>query len=96
MYAKRWENKTKGTAGYSPACENEWNPGICQKPKIKRTVCKNQNFLPLNETAVDAHLHGRENRPAEDFKDKDLTTWAVALDSLKSSGVTVVCTSNPK
>jgi hypothetical protein len=35
VYAKRWENKKKGSSGYSPACGNEWIPGICQKPKIK-------------------------------------------------------------
>ena len=27
VYAKRWENKAKRTAGYSPACGNEWEPG---------------------------------------------------------------------
>jgi hypothetical protein len=26
VYAKRWENNKKGTAGYSPACGNEWKP----------------------------------------------------------------------
>ncbi len=61
VYAKRWENKAKGTAGYSPACGNEWNPGICQKPKVKCSACKHQDFLPLNEMTVDAHLRGQQN-----------------------------------
>lgn len=29
VYARRWENKKKGTSGYSPACLNEWKRGIC-------------------------------------------------------------------
>lgn len=61
VYAKRWENKAKGIAGYSPACGNEWKPGICQKPNIKCSVCKCQDYLPLNELAVDAHLRGQLN-----------------------------------
>ncbi len=61
VYAKRWENKAKGTAGYSPACGNEWKPGICQKPKIKCSACKHQDFLPLDEVAIDAHLRGNQN-----------------------------------
>lgn len=24
VYAKRWENRKKGTSGYSPVCLNEW------------------------------------------------------------------------
>ena len=34
VYAKRWENSKKNTAGYSPVCLNLWKPGICGKPKI--------------------------------------------------------------
>lgn len=35
VFATRWENSKKGTSGYSPACGNEWVPGICRKPKVK-------------------------------------------------------------
>jgi len=48
VYAKRWENNKKGTAGYSPACDSEWKSGICQKPKISCSECKNKDYLPLN------------------------------------------------
>ena len=34
VYAKRWENKNKGSSGYSPVCLNQWQPGVCGKPKI--------------------------------------------------------------
>lgn len=81
VYAKRWENKTKGTAGYSPACGNEWKPGICQKPKVKCTACKNQGFLPLDEKAIDAHLRGRENSVAGVYSLlPDESCWFLAID----------------
>jgi len=41
VYPKRWENSKTGKNGYSPACDNEWRPGICHKPK---GTCKN-NFM---------------------------------------------------
>ena len=34
VYPQRWES-AKGTSGYSPACGNEWKPGICHKPRVK-------------------------------------------------------------
>ena len=30
VYARRWESRN-GRSGYSPACKNEWKPGICLK-----------------------------------------------------------------
>jgi superfamily II DNA or RNA helicase len=81
VYAKRWENKAKGTAGYSPACGNEWNPGICQKPKIKCSVCKYQNFLSLNEAAVNAHLRGLQNLVAGIYPLlPNETCWFLVID----------------
>lgn len=61
VFAKRWENNKKGTAGYSPACGNEWKPTICQKPKITCSECKNKDYLPLNEVVVEDHLRGKNN-----------------------------------
>ena len=40
VYAKRWENKKKGTAGYSPFCLHEWKNGYCIKPKGSCTACR--------------------------------------------------------
>lgn len=37
IFPRLWENKAKGTKGYSPACTNEWLPGVCYKPKVKCT-----------------------------------------------------------
>jgi superfamily II DNA or RNA helicase len=61
VYAKRWENIKKGTAGYSPACGNEWKPIICQKPKVSCSACKNKNYLELNKDIIEDHLRGRNN-----------------------------------
>ena len=52
VYAKRWENKIKGTAGYSPACGNEWKPGICQKPRVKCSACRDDALLLSAETRL--------------------------------------------
>jgi hypothetical protein len=35
VYPQRWES-AKGTSGYSPACGNEWKPGICKNIKYFR------------------------------------------------------------
>src|ERR1035437_2525223 len=32
-------------AGYAPACRNEWVRGICEKPRINCTDCRNQAFV---------------------------------------------------
>jgi hypothetical protein len=58
VYPKMWENKKKGTKGYSPACDNEWRPGVCEKPRVKCSECRNQAFRPLDETAAKDHLLG--------------------------------------
>lgn len=61
VYAKRWENSKKGKSGYSPACAHEWQPGICLKPAITCSECKNKDFLALNEEVIEDHLRGRHN-----------------------------------
>jgi hypothetical protein len=53
VFPIRWENGTTGRSGYAPACANEWQRGICEKPKVKCSACPNQAFL-----AVDAMVDG--------------------------------------
>ncbi len=60
VYAKRWVNKNKGTAGYSPVCHNEWKKGLCNKPKTKCASCPNQDFDKFSEKAIERHLKGQE------------------------------------
>ena len=57
IYAKRWQNK-EGKSGYSPVCTNEWEIGICNKPKIKCADCTNKSFGVLNENVIEDHLKG--------------------------------------
>ncbi len=58
VYARRWENKKKGTSGYSPCCFNEWERGFCSKPKGKCSDCRHKAYAPFDEKAVEDHLRG--------------------------------------
>jgi hypothetical protein len=58
VYARRWENKNKGTSGYAPVCLNQWQPGVCGKPKIPCSKCKNKSYAVLDENAIEDHLRG--------------------------------------
>ncbi len=57
-YPIRWESKT-GKSGYSPACANEWRPGVCEKPRIKCGDCGNRLLIPLSDQIIYDHLAGR-------------------------------------
>ena len=41
FYPVRWECKTTGESGCSPACANEWRAGICEKPRVECADCAN-------------------------------------------------------
>ena len=77
-YPIRWESKA-GRSGYSPACNNEWMPGICEKPRIKCTDCPNQAFPPVSEDAIYEHLSGRRTLGVYPLLLDD-TTWFIAAD----------------
>jgi superfamily II DNA or RNA helicase len=57
VFPIRWESKA-GKSGYSPACANEWRPGICQKPRIKCGDCSHRQLLPLTDQVLYKHLAG--------------------------------------
>lgn len=93
VYPRRFESAKTGKSGYSPACANEWAPGLCHKPRIKCTECKNQAFLPANEFMIRNHLLGQD--PSEPTG-KDFTAgiypllldescWFLATDFDKST-----------
>jgi hypothetical protein len=46
VYARRFESRKTGKAGYAPACSNEWVRGICEKPRVKCAECPQRRFLP--------------------------------------------------
>jgi superfamily II DNA or RNA helicase len=58
VYARRWVNKNKGTSGYAPVCLNQWQPGVCGKPKISCAKCENKSYAVLDENAIEGHLRG--------------------------------------
>jgi len=58
VYPVRWEGKTSGKTGYSPACGNEWRVGVCEKPRIKCGDCAHRLLLPLTDAVVYKHLVG--------------------------------------
>jgi superfamily II DNA or RNA helicase len=60
VYALRFESQYTGMAGYVPDCINEWVRPICQKPAIKCSQCKNQDFMPVRASVLASHLQGRK------------------------------------
>ncbi|MGH6702351.1 MAG: TOTE conflict system archaeo-eukaryotic primase domain-containing protein [Bradyrhizobium sp.] len=89
VFPRRWENSKTGKVGYAPACRNEWVRGICEKPRIKCSICPNQAFMPVNDEVVRSHLQGRDiTNPAraEPFVAgvyplrTDETCWFLAAD----------------
>ncbi len=60
VFAVRWENHGRNRSGYSPRCANEWQHGICGKPKVRCGECRNQAFVGLDHRQLLGHLQGRQ------------------------------------
>lgn len=58
VYPVRWEGKTSGKSGYTPACANEWRAGVCEKPRIKCGDCSSRLLIPLSDPVIYDHLAG--------------------------------------
>ncbi len=82
IHAVRWQNK-QGRSGYSVGCANEWQQGLCNKPKIKCGECCNRAFLPLNEQAIYDHLSGKSTIGLYPLSLDD-QCWLLAVDFDKS------------
>ena len=54
-----WTSTKSGRTGYSPACSNEWTPGVCEKPRVRCGECPNQAFVPVSDRVILDHLRGR-------------------------------------
>ncbi|KNY27786.1 TOTE conflict system archaeo-eukaryotic primase domain-containing protein [Pseudobacteroides cellulosolvens] len=81
VYAKRWENKKKGTSGYSPVCLNDWKQGVCLKPKGTCNKCSHKDFAKLNEKVIESHLRGLNNFIAGIYPlNLDETCYFLAMD----------------
>ncbi len=60
VFARRWQSAASGKSGYSPACANEWKPGLCPKPKGSCSKCEQRKLIPLSDDILTAHLQGRD------------------------------------
>ena len=81
VYAKRWENKKKGTTGYSPSCLNEWKSELCRKLTGKCADCPNKAYAVLDERVISDHLRGRNNLVAGIYPlCLDETCYFLAID----------------
>ncbi|MDW7760032.1 MAG: DEAD/DEAH box helicase family protein [Acidobacteriota bacterium] len=78
VYALRWES-AKGKSGYSPACDNEWKPGVCNKPRIKCGDCENRMLLPVTNQVIYDHLSGKQTIGVYPLLTDD-TCWFLAVD----------------
>lgn len=86
VFPRRWENSKSGKSGYSPACANEWEYGLCEKKKrpgrgrrVTCGECPNQAFLPVTDDAIAKHLQG-ENIMGVYPMLPDETCWFLAAD----------------
>ena len=87
VYARRWENRRMGRAGFQPACANEWGVGLCDKRRHKCGSCPNRELLPLTPAVIRDHLRGeRDEEHGREFVVgiypllADETCWFLALD----------------
>lgn len=58
VYPIRWEGKTSGKSGYTPACANEWLAGVCIKPRGKCGDCDHRVLIELSDPIIYDHLAG--------------------------------------
>lgn len=58
VYPVRWEKKDGSRSGYTPACGNEWEVGLCDKKRVKCSECGNRLLLPLADQVIYDHLAG--------------------------------------
>src|ERR1700737_3320163 len=85
VFPIRWENRKTGRSGYAPACANEWQRGICEKPKVKCSACPNQAFFAVDDVSIARHLRGTDANGAPFVMGvypmlADNTCWFLAAD----------------
>jgi hypothetical protein len=93
VYARRFESRKKGKAGYQPACRNEWVSGVCNKPRTRCDDCTQRAFLPITDDVVKNHLQrlDLQDRSRRDFTMgvypmlPGETCWFLAVDLDKAS-----------
>ncbi len=61
VYPHRFVKRKTGEAGYSPVCANEWQRGLCEKPRVKCAACPHRSLLPVTDDVIRQHLSGKDN-----------------------------------
>lgn len=84
VHPKYWENPAKGKKGYSPACANEWVPGLCDKKRVKCGACPHRAFIPISDPVILDHFKGRHVIGVYPMLE-DETCWFLAADFDKTS-----------
>jgi superfamily II DNA or RNA helicase len=86
VFPRRWENARTGRSGYSPACDNEWEYGLCEKKKGPATgrratcgECPNQAFIAVSDEEIAKHLRGDQVMGVYPLL-PDETCWFLAAD----------------
>ena len=86
VYAHGYRRKDGGI-GYTPACANEWKPGICPKvahQKVKCAECHNRVFPELSDAAIIGHFKGNDDRfrdvLGQYVLDRDCNTKVLVID----------------
>jgi superfamily II DNA or RNA helicase len=79
VYPIRWESKTTGKTGYSPACANEWRAGVCEKPRIRCGDCCKRLLMPLSDSVIYDHLAGEHTVGVYPLLEDD-TCYFLAVD----------------
>lgn len=93
VFPRRFENSKTGKSGYAPVCGNEWQAGICQKPKVTCQECSFRAFVQVNDEIIRNHLMGIDpnDRSGRDFTMGvypllvDESCWFLAADFDKST-----------
>ncbi|MGH2910604.1 MAG: TOTE conflict system archaeo-eukaryotic primase domain-containing protein, partial [Solirubrobacteraceae bacterium] len=80
VFATRWEStRAAGRSGWAPKCSNEWEPGLCFKPKVRCAACSQRRFVPFSPAEARLHLEGRQTAGIYPLLE-DETCWLVAID----------------
>ncbi len=80
VFPVRFVSRKTSRAGYSPACSNKWQPGLCLlKSGGKCSDCENQAFIPVADQLIVDHLKGLHVMGVYPLLE-DETCWFLAMD----------------
>ncbi len=94
VYARRWESVKTGKSGYQPVCSNEWVSSLCDKRRVKCSVCLNRDLSPFTDAVFRNHVAGVGRSATNNSTSfvvgiypmlADETCWFLAADFDKSS-----------